>query len=274
MKELTKLLLICIVLTIILSIVFNKSQTNTSENFNEYKLITTSNKLTDGYYIITNRPDGINEKCLMSDDKANPYLYQNSDRLCGYTNLQSLIDEGKAIWYIKNVKDDIFLIASGYDDLNKCLIFGNNGKNTYPSKFSWGYSNQNMCGVTDGIDSFNNSIGRALFKISNISNNKYTIINTSSINDNNVESIWPNFGSPSEATSSTLISDDINSMSPYYINRSKIIPQPYCLGIDDNKPQRMVSYDNINNKNACGFNSFNELVNDSRMVWNFYKITK
>ena len=277
MKDLHKLLLISVALTLILTIVVfttTSNPTTSNENFNEYKL-TTPNKLTEGYYIITNRNNNT-EKCLMSDNASSPYLYQNSDRLCGYNNLNDLIAEGKAVWYLKNIKDDIYIIASGYDNLNKCLIFGNNGKNNYLSKFSWGYNNEYMCGISGGnIENFNNSIGRSLFKINNIGDNKYVIINTSNFNTNNVDNIWPNQGSPSEATSTTLLSDDINSMSPYYINRNKTIAQPYCLGIaDDNKPQRLVSYDNPDNKNACGFNSFNELINDGKMVWFFYKIQK
>lgn len=293
LKDLFKILGICVILSIILTVFvfsnpqkfnknryakenlkgFNKNST-VNERFNEYKLSSVSNKLLDGYYIITNRNNNT-EHCLLSNDDS-VYLSNQNDRLCGYNSLDNLIKDGKAVWYIKNIKDDIFLIASGYDDLNKCLIFGNNGKNNYLSKFSWGYSNDNMCGVSDGVGSFNNSIGRSLFKINGIGNNKFTIINTSNMNTNNTESIWPNTTSPSDTTSSTLLSDDINSMSSYYMSRNKTLAIPYCVGVDptDNKPIRLVSYDNPDNKNACGFNSFNELINDGRMVWFFYKLNK
>jgi hypothetical protein len=211
----------------------------------------------------------------MSDDDAYPRLHTENDRLCGYNNLSDLIQDGKAVWYIKNVKKEDsqnrnhYIISSGYDDLNKCLMFSNSGKSLYPTKFSWGYSNKNLCGASGGQSGLENSIGRVLWEINPVGGNKFTINNTSNTDSNNV---W-NGATPADATSAPKVVSDINSPSPIAISRMTTIPAPYCLAmINDNIPQRFVAYDNPDNKVACGFNSFNELIEDSRAVWYFYKI--
>lgn len=246
--------------------------------------------LKDGIYVITKFANSLDERCLISDEKPFPYLNNINDQMCGYSNVNDMLQEGKSIWIVKCVDktNNKYLIANGYSDFNKCLTFTDGGKSKYPTMFSWNYSNSNICGLDN--DSILQSNGEMIWTIQPIGKNKYTIINYSNpmFAVTNSTNVWAG-NSPAQATSAPIAPSDFNNAGQIAVSNATSVPIPYCLAIDDNEiiPKRFFNltgpstnpnnYSNsgvngMGNQNLCGFNSFTDLINDSRASWNFYKI--
>jgi hypothetical protein len=54
-----------------------------------------------------------------------------------------LLANKQAVWQIENLEDDKFVIKSALD--GKCLVFGGDGNNKYPSRFECGDGGE-ICG--------------------------------------------------------------------------------------------------------------------------------
>ncbi len=266
-------ILIVVVIIVILLIFFYKYQI-IGEHFVLPFFMGNPSSLEDGIYVITNRLGGISERCLISDSDAYPRLSQFNDRLCGFKTTDDLLKDGKGVWIVKNISTpDVpnqYILASGYDDFNKCLLFPNMGKGEYPIKYSPNYASKSLCGIQGNLLGLRNSIGNMIWTINPVGGSSYTISNTS---NNDVSNVWAG-SSPSQGTSATNTPSDINSPTPAPISNMTTIPPKVCLAIlDEIIPKRFIANENPSNVMTCGFTDYSRLVNDSRAVWNFYKVS-
>lgn len=267
-----RILLIFILLSFIF-LIFTCKNTKILEKFSSNIV------LPDGKYVITNKQYGAGEYCLTSDTDSFPHLISQSDQTCGWRSIDDLIKNGNSVWQITNIQGNQYIISNGSDKYNKCLIFDDSGAGEYPLKFSWDYTSKNYCGLPSDntkISGLLESTGQALWTITNIGDNQWTMSNTATnLLSNNTSNNTNNYATPqitASATSAPILSFDINSPSPSPISLNSLGTSICLAMLDDEYPKLYISSDNPNMTQLCGFNNTHDLVTNSRAVWNFYKV--
>lgn len=96
---------------------------------------------------------------------------------CGFATQDELLANRQAVWRLMPLGNDLYTItnASGAEG-ERCLIFGSNGKDTHPSRFNWNAGE--YCGFPGRKPELLRN-KQAVFKISGLGNDRYTIANAS-----------------------------------------------------------------------------------------------
>jgi hypothetical protein len=285
-----KRILIGIAIVIVLYFIINNTQLG--EHFVLPFGLGSTNVLEDGIYVVTNKVGGLSERCLTVDNSAGfPHLLSFPDQMCGYKSREDLLSSGNSVWLVKCIdpKNNLYVVANGSTAFNKCLITGDGGRDKYPFLFSWNYTSNNLCGMAGGVDGILQSNGQAAWVINPVGKNMYTVANYSDpeFSTGGSSNVWSG-SSPNAATSAPLSPSDINNSGQIAINNATTIPTPRCLAIIDGSnltPERWINTENpsgytisgqlsgtTSGGGLCGFNSYSNLINDSRAVWNFYKV--
>jgi hypothetical protein len=263
-----KIILILVVVSIIYFLYKNqKYENNNVTKTNER--YTPQNDLEDGIYFISNQSPHGEVRLLTADSDPSVYI-----KNIGFTNPSAndnSLDTSK--WKVTKVDENLYTIINIRDG-NKCMMFGNSGRDEYASRFSWSYATTEDCGIKGGKYGLLNSNRQMLWKLKNVGGNKFVIQNTSNavLDTTTISSTINGVTTTTTQNAAMVKASDINSPMPAPISSLYTAPSPICLAITgDLYPQRFVNTKNLNNLDACGFDNYNELINDGRAVWSFTK---
>jgi carbonic anhydrase len=141
-------------------------------------------------YVITNASGSANmERCLIfggNNQERFPsrYLWTNSNpEYCGFSSEQQLLQNGQAVWNFTRIEGDNFIIrhSSPNGARSECLIFSNNNKDQFPSRYLWGSGANAFCGFSSKAELLGNK--QAIWKLKALDDHgHYLILHTSSNN--------------------------------------------------------------------------------------------
>mmetsp|Transcript_47739 Transcript_47739/g.121804 ORF Transcript_47739/g.121804 Transcript_47739/m.121804 type:complete len:392 (-) Transcript_47739:218-1393(-) len=111
-------------------------------------------KLDGNLYTIKSTVD---ERCLIFGGNGNDaypsrYDWGAGGKFCGFPELngmsskESLLENKQAVWELENLDGNRFIIKSAV--AGRCLIFGGNGNDAYPSRYDWGAGGE-FCGFPE-----------------------------------------------------------------------------------------------------------------------------
>jgi len=113
--------------------------------------------IEDDKYIIRS---AFNDRCLIFGHNGHGKFPErhmwgtNHKELCGWPDKQQLLGNKQAVWKIRHIEDDKYIIRSAFND--RCLIFGRNGHGKFPERHMWGTNHKELCGWPDKAQLLNN----------------------------------------------------------------------------------------------------------------------
>lgn len=134
--------------------------------------------LADGKYLLQSEADG-HRKCLIfSGNGGDTYPSRHNwggGEYCGFPGGKtSLLQNRQAVFLLTNIDGgELYTIESDADGARKCLLFGGNGNEQYPSRHNWG-SGAQFCGLPGGKTQLVNN-RQAVWRIKSVGENKFTL---------------------------------------------------------------------------------------------------
>ena len=107
-------------------------------------------------YMLKNNSHG-STQCLIfggngTDKYPTLYDWGHDNEYCGFPGGESALRANRqAVWYLIPLRGDSYMIKSAADGVTKCLIFGGNGTDKFPSLYDWGAGNP-YCGFPGGLN--------------------------------------------------------------------------------------------------------------------------
>jgi phage terminase large subunit-like protein len=140
----------------------------------------------DAVLMINNASDGSN-KCLIfgangTEKFPSRYDWGHGNAFCGFPGGEpALIANKQAIWRAVLLEGDKYMLKNASDGTDKCLIFGGNGTEKFPSRYDWGHGNT-FCGFPGGKDALLAN-KQAVWRMVLLEGNKYMLKNASDGSD-------------------------------------------------------------------------------------------
>eukprot|EP00193_Tetraselmis_chui_P005996 CAMPEP_0177752180 /NCGR_PEP_ID=MMETSP0491_2-20121128/779_1 /TAXON_ID=63592 /ORGANISM="Tetraselmis chuii, Strain PLY429" /LENGTH=401 /DNA_ID=CAMNT_0019267361 /DNA_START=146 /DNA_END=1351 /DNA_ORIENTATION=+ len=128
----------------------------------------------------------VDDKCLIiggngNDAHPSRFSWGNGD-FCGFpaqsglNAKNSLIANKQAVWRLEKLTGNLYTVKSTVDD--KCLIFGGNGNDAYPTRFDWGAGGQ-YCGFPslNGMSSMESLLSnkQGVWEIESVAGGRFTM---------------------------------------------------------------------------------------------------
>lgn len=108
-------------------------------------------RVGDGLYTISDR---LLEQCLIfyggaADESPHRYLWGDENGFCGFETQAALLANKQAVWGIRRLATNRFVITNALyqGSSNGCLMFGEGGDATYPTRHLWSGGDNGSCGL-------------------------------------------------------------------------------------------------------------------------------